>query len=335
MIDDRRNTVIRVGWLLALCLLSTQVYPLAGSQTSAAEPGTAAATESFATLVGQMAEVFTSLRSIHLEASALITIERASAVGEPPEPVIGSGTFEYWAEGDKFRIRSTTDDRLGLASDREVAWDGRTFYDLALQDELLRTKSAVEEQTDVRTALPNPLFLPLDFLFEHAERSSCHVCELRLNQLRRPAFWQSRRPELLSRAQTVFEPGAAAVVVPGGSHQQRGVERKVRVAARGEAVRCLQIARTFEDGSDLMTIELGAHETVRGPGVVAEFPRHLDVSVFDPDSGRRLVHMQFVIDELELNHPIPDSVFSISPDRARTVWDEDLARFEKKPEPGR
>ncbi|MFZ0064107.1 MAG: hypothetical protein WAL47_18900, partial [Pyrinomonadaceae bacterium] len=66
---------------------------------------------------------YTASKSVHIVADAQITL-----YGDNFR--VGKGSYEYWAEGDRYKIRCHTDKHLGFLPDVDVAYDGRKFYHL-------------------------------------------------------------------------------------------------------------------------------------------------------------------------------------------------------------
>lgn len=116
-------------------------------------------------------DYFAALASVHMEADVRIAKGGVS----------GTGTFQFWADGDKYRINcSTPSKRLGLMSDLQIAFDGGRFQFYHADAEVLSLLDG--DRPTVPTAVPNPFFLPADYLSRDSD--SCPGCQLKLRDFR-------------------------------------------------------------------------------------------------------------------------------------------------------
>src|SRR6266567_8813613 len=125
---------------------------------------------------------YSKLRSIHFIAHAAIWVVPHD------DQVRGTGEFEFWAAADRYRVRCVTSRQLGLASDLEIAFDGDRWQMFEHEHGLLALKKG--DNPMMVLALPNPLFLPLDFL--SLQTDTCPICAVRLTDLQDPSFWSRR-----------------------------------------------------------------------------------------------------------------------------------------------
>lgn len=68
----------------------------------------------------ELHQKYSRVRSVHMVATTKISIYEAS-IRE------GTGQFEYWAEGNRYRTSCHTDPQLELLSDTDIAYDGFRF----------------------------------------------------------------------------------------------------------------------------------------------------------------------------------------------------------------
>lgn len=109
----------------------------------------------------------------------------------------GTGTFEYWAEGNRYRTSCHTDAQLELLGDVDMAYDGARFYYFDRQAGMLGHR--VEDEEKTFAALPNPFFLPVDFFTN--DRDECTFCRLRLKDFHsRSTGWDKRKDKISIRS---------------------------------------------------------------------------------------------------------------------------------------
>ncbi len=279
---------------------------------------------------------YANIRSIHLLAHAAFGL----AAHDDQPAGRGTGEFEFWAEADRYRVRCVTSPALGLASDRDIAFDGSRVQSFDRESGLLTIKKGADAQMTV--ALPNPLFLPLEFLNPGAD--PCPFCATRLVDLQDPGFWSRRtkaaRP--FDSARAVDSLTSDGKGLPKGL-QQYDVDGAVLLGARlsyrvvlgsvlGRIVP-LRITRFSSDGS---RVEINAsHFEVTGSSTGSEIgpiPLRIDMAAFD-ETGKNVSNVTFTIDVIELNWKVDGKVFTIDESQAKVVWDGDEHVFTKHYDP--
>ena len=118
--------------------------------------------------LGQLSSFLASLNevsSIHLEADAVLRLSMDGVTRG------GSGSFAYWEQGDWFRVQCETSDHLKLLGDIEWGYDGEQSRVWFKSEDLIADNTSVDQMAP--TALPNPFFLPLRFLFEQEVCEGC------------------------------------------------------------------------------------------------------------------------------------------------------------------
>ncbi len=113
---------------------------------------------------------YAKLQSVIFDAKVNIQLWREG------QAVTGQGTVKYRATGNLYRYEVELSDELvkaGLMRNVAVAWDGRQhfFYDQSIDTLSIQP---VEERRNI-AAIPNPFFLPVDFLAS-TDDSSCSGC---------------------------------------------------------------------------------------------------------------------------------------------------------------
>jgi hypothetical protein len=265
---------------------------------------------------------YATARSVHIAATARITL-----YGENFRT--GTGSYEYWAEGDRYRTKCHTDSHLGFLPDVDVAYDGKQMYYL---NHASRTLSY--QQHDISKtigALPNPLFMPVDFL--SIEDDDCPMCALRMADFKSySARWEKRASDSNVKSQTKDEGtgyGFTDLEMPGGSKGKRAFQIHVRTADTVEGnFRPIRLDRVGLDGKLMTSMTFDNFL----PSALGEFPRTINLDVFDLDSNL-VVRMAYTVKTLEINEPIEKSIFVIGFDEADEVWDSDGSRFVKQRQP--
>jgi hypothetical protein len=262
---------------------------------------------------------YSGIQSVHLVASAKIAIYGGDFRA-------GTGTYEYWAEGDRYKTKSRTDNQLGFNTDVDVAYDGKRFYYFDHGSGILSYRQQDEPKS--QAALPNPLFLPVDYLSN--DDDDCMFCVLRLPDLKADnTRWRNRAQALEVKSQMrdiMTGKVISEVEMPGGKLNNRPFKLRVRTSELSEGTtHPVQIDRVAPDGKTLVSTTFDNF----APSALGQFPRTISMKVFD-DNGQPTLQSIFTVTTLEINGPIDDRVFSISFDEAAGVWDSDEKRFVKE-----
>ncbi|HEV2800089.1 MAG TPA: hypothetical protein VGW12_06320 [Pyrinomonadaceae bacterium] len=268
-------------------------------------------------------EKYSGIRSIHLTADVKIAIYGNDFRA-------GGGTYEFWAENDRYRIRSRTDKHIGLKTDFDVAYDGKRFYLLDPKQKVLSYQQKDVPRNTV--ALPNPLFLPVDYLSNNDD--DCILCALRLSDFKTENARSSNRVKSLTVKSERRDSRLGGVVreleMPGGKTNKQAFRLAVRTLETSEdQARPLQIDRIALDGKALGSISFSDFM----PSALGDFPRNISIKAFD-DNGALALQAEFTIKTLEINEAVGGNIFTINFDEADTVWDSDEKRFVKEKKAG-
>lgn len=315
-----KRTGIVFTFVLTLSVTIAAFIALASAERTQA--GDNKGTERAVRSLERVREKYSAVRSVHLAADVKMTI-----YGDNFRT--GGGTYEYWAEGDRYRIKSRTDKHLRLKSDSDIAYDGKRYYYLDV-----RLKTLSYQQKDVPrtfTAIPNPLFLPVDYLSN--DDDECALCALRLTDFKAEDARAANRVKSLVTKSEQRDDATGGVIseveMPGSKTGKRAFRLNVRTLEASEGhVRPLLINRVGADEKVLSSL-LFANFT---PSVLGDFPRTMSAKVFD-DKGNLAMQAEFTVRTLELNQPIKPGIFTIGFDEAETVWDSDSKVFVKEKSP--
>lgn len=253
---------------------------------------------------------FDRVESIHLRATGTIALTGTR------QPLEGSGQFEYWeavdADGSRYRIASSTTGLPSLASDNEIAFNGNEFQYWDLKMDVLSL--SIEAPSQVPAALPNPAFLPLEFLGLLDRQPVGMRTDLgELKELIGDYLDRS------SRTSTADESGRVIVRGDDGGSWYR-------VGLRGEGA--LMVPETIEKiaatGSLEASVLISDYRADDSSGLV--FPRRMVLRSFS-SRGDQTMESELTIEELEVNSPIDGKTFDLVPGDLTSIWDSDKREY--------
>lgn len=263
-------------------------------------------------------EKYAAVKSVHLAADVKIAL-----YGDDFRA--GSGSYEYWAEGDRYKIKCATDKNLGLKSDFDLAYDGKRFYIFDRRMGVVSYRQKDEPRSVA--ALPNPFFLPLDYL--SADDDDCLFCNSRLRDLKSPnERWRARASALALKSHGRDEATGGTereVEMPGGKLNGRPFKLRVRTVDVGEETHTGQIERVGADGRVLSSVAFSGF----AEGALGRFPRSITVRAYG-DDGKLAMQAEFTVKTVEVDVPIDDAAFRVGFDEAEGVWDSDEKKFVKE-----
>jgi hypothetical protein len=267
----------------------------------------------------ELHQKYARVRSVHLIATAKISIYE-DQIRE------GTGTFEYWAEGNRYRTNCRTDPQLELLSDTDTAFDGGQFFYHDRQQGLLSHRARDEEKSFA--ALPNPFFLPVDFFTN--DRDDCAFCRLRLTDFQaRSTRWDARKDKISVRSKgkdQATQLDFTELEMPGEVIDRKDSKFRLQLTANANGMtHATKIERLQLDERPLTSIV--SSDFISTPA--GDFPRHIQVQVFDAQSTV-VMKVDYFIETLEVNQPIDNSVFKIKDEEAQGIWDSDGKRFIKE-----
>lgn len=269
-----------------------------------------------------MRQQYARLQSVIFDATINIQLWREGQV------VSGQGTVKYRATGNLYRYEVELSDELvkaGLMRNVAVAWNGKQhfFYDRAID---VLSIQPVEERRNI-AAVPNPFFLPLDFL-AWTDDSSCSGCMMRLQDIGALGNWEQRRENLrvISSEQNpalIHDLLAAS----GGIMQGEKFDYNLRIVGRrGDSRQLDSISRTKPDGQRLVQVVFSQYESV--DGAVVKFPFETKLGAMKPDGSPALL-ATFKVSKLMLNTTIDESEFRLLPGKNTKVVDTETYRSDK------
>ena len=267
----------------------------------------------------ELHQKYARVRSVHVVATAKISIYE----GQIRE---GTGSFEYWAEGNRYRTNCRTDPKLDLLTDTDLAYDGSRFYYHDRATGLMSYRAQDEEKSF--GALPNPFFLPVDFFTNDTD--DCTFCVLRLKDFHsRTTRWDKRKDKVSIRAtgkEKDTELDFTEVEMPGDVIDKKDSKFRVHLTTKANGLgEATKIERLQRDDKPLTSIT--SSDFISTP--VGDFPRRIQVEAFDAQSTV-VMRVEYYIETLEVNQPIDNSMFKIKDDEAQGIWASDEKKFVKE-----
>ena len=258
--------------------------------------------------LGALWRPYVSLRSVHLRAS--IEVWQAGTKPDGNERR-GNASYEYWEDGDRYRISSRTPNQLDIFSLEEIAFDGSVFQ-LFFKGGTLTVGSQ-----DSRVALTyrNPFVLPIEFL-NPSDALVCPACEIRLSDLKRLSN------EVASSSRVIQ-----------GSHSLNTVE-----GGSVDDAPTTYIAQASSVPSELTSIEQKRQGAVVSRITFSDyrlidkrsgwrFPWTIRLEMMDPLEEKVMAVFLYRIESLDLNSNIDRSIFTLPWSMAQLVWDEERHTF--------
>jgi hypothetical protein len=235
--------------------------------------------------------------SLHLRARVTLS---SPETGDRTLP----GVYEYWEKDDKYRMHLGID-QLALQVS-EIAFNGHQ-YQLALGTASTLSMARADER-DMVLGVPNPIFLGLQPL--SLSIPDCQLCQLRLSDLR-----------TLRELRHTGTPGESSLA----PLDSVGVSTKTTLAPSGN------LATSVVSKSEVAVVErteFSDYRPLEGTGM--ELPRVVRfVRTVNLEGSVVRVAVQYQIDELELDRPIDDSVFTLDRSPYTSIWEND--RFVRAP----
>lgn len=264
---------------------------------------------------------YASINSIHIVANAKIVVYGQKFA-------VGDGSFEYWAEGTRYRVKCRTDKQLKLSSDVDIAYNGERFQFLDLASGILSYRSTDDFRS--YAALPNPLFLPVDFM-SHSD-DECRLCSLRLSDMKfNNERWNSRARALrvMARDYDTKDGMITDLEMPGGTFKKTPFKLRVRMQGSDEE-RSLPSQIERIDSAGRVRASISFKSIVENDSL--RLPREMLIKVFD-EKGNLTFRLEYLVTLLEINQPLDKKTFTIDFDDAEGVWDSDAKKFIKEKRP--
>ena len=228
--------------------------------------------------------------------------------GVPKHPVWSAAIFEYWEQGDRYRISARAPLSSNLSQFSDIAWDGVHRY-LYIRDAGMLTIGSRDFRMSP-APLRNPLFLAASFLGVGVfGDQTCPLCELRLSDLRATQPTPTLDSGWGSAAGKVTLPG------PAGSPATFRVSRWGHPRDSSAVIDQLNA-----DGELVAEVHLQNFNPVpEEPGLLIPWTVAYEIR----QGGKPQIRFTYKIELLEVNEEISAGTFRIPIEPSMLVWDED------------
>jgi hypothetical protein len=205
-----------------------------------------------------------------------------------------------------------------------VFFNGEKYYFYDRESKIVSYQAA--EEVRLPAALPNPFFLPVEYL---SNDDSCEGCKMRLPDVKRPVRWAKRVSSITEISKEINDAGIHSLVqMPGGDLNK--IPYNYRVRLMGESAETMQphsVARVKQDQIPLAEILLKDMRAVQGINI--KIPYIVEVLARD-ETGRATLKATFTITKLKINQAFADSLLSANFAGAESYWNSDEKSFDEQ-----
>lgn len=279
--------------------------------------------------IEKILQSYADVKSVELEATVEVNIFKSEN-----ETINGSGQFFYVADGNRYKYGSRLSDNLvaeGLMRNLDVAFDGSRFYMLDHQSKILSFQPQEEIRSPV--ALPNPFFLPLDFLSVNDD--DCVNCRLRLQDVKALSPRLTDRLKSISELRSLSnEVGVVSDVrLSGGKINKTPYNNVITLAGeKKDKANISSVMRTDDSGKHLVLSIMTDHRDTAGFN--GKIPYVIETVAYDA-TGRVNFRLLYSITELKINQPVADEQTGFSPGEYEKIWDSQKYKLVDKLPRGR
>jgi hypothetical protein len=298
--------------------LSADSQTQSGGATTGNTPLTG--TKVYVNALERVRNEYANVKTIEMEADAKIDIIKTRSI------VSGTGRIRYAAKDNKYKYACTVSDNLvneGLMRNIEVLFNGEKFYFYDSESKIVSYQAA--EEVRLPAALPNPFFLPIEFLSN--DDDNCEGCKMRLVDVSRPIRW-AKRVSSISEISREFREGLAYahIQMPGGDLNKIPYNYRVRLAGESaETMQPISLDRVKQDQIPLAEILLKDMRVT--PGINVKIPYNVEVIARD-ETGRVTLKAVFIITKLKINQAFADTLLAANFADAQSYWNSDERKFD-------
>lgn len=259
------------------------------------------------------------MKTVELEANVAIDVIKIDSMAS------GTGQAVYIAQDNKYKYTTSIPVNLqneSLMRNTEVLFTGSKFYFFDRESNIVSFQSSKEVR--LPSSLPNPFFLPLEFLSN--DDDGCEGCKMRLQDFKAAIRWP-KRVSSISEISSETTNGIinSVIEMPGGT--LNSIPYKYRIRLVGESITTLQpisVSRVKEDGTPLVEILLSDLRVVQGINV--KVPHVIEVGARD-ETGRLVLRAVFTTTKLKLNQQIAAELLAPNFVGAESFWNSDSKSF--------
>lgn len=276
-------------------------------------------TEVYVNALEKLRGEYANVKTVEMDANVTIDIIKTNST------VSGTGRINYVAQDNKYKYLCSVSENLqneGLMRDVDILFNGTKFYFYDHESKIVSYQAS--EEVRLPSALPNPFFLPIEFLGN--DDDSCEGCKMRLQDVKMPIRW-AKRVSSISEISTESnnELTYSLIQMPGGDLNKIPYNYLVRLAGESaDKLQPISIARIKENRIPLVEVLLSDLRTVQG--INAKIPYTIEVGARD-DTGRLVMKVVFTITNLKINQTLGDGLLSTNFAGAERYWDSDAKNF--------
>jgi hypothetical protein len=246
-------------------------------------------------------------------------ISTSAKVG-PDFETTTENSFQYWAEGTNYRIRTVYDSNKPSEKSHDVAYNGKRFQ--LFEGRVSRVVISTKDKEQIATAPPNPFFFPLMFLSKNDDNNV--ACTLKFAHVVNEALWERKLTDAKIVTIPNQLPDETIIRVAGGILDKREFVFHVHFGKHPDYLPS-KIDRVDMDGNNITSAQI-EYERVDQDGTETYWPK--SVSYFGQFAdGKASVEFRADREECQIDGELPSDVFTLDYGRAETVWDDDLGSF--------
>ena len=315
------NCLAVIVFLIALVFLS-EIFTGAGGYSIKSTPqnnNSTANNEIYVNALEKVRSEYANVKTVEMEAGVKIDIISGNST------VTGTGQINYAAQDNKYKYVSTISENLvneGLMRNVDVLFNGSKYYFYDRESKIVSYQTA--EEVRLPAALPNPFFLPIDFVGN--DDDSCEGCKTRLQDVKMPIRW-AKRADSISEITRENSNGLIHSLIQMSGGTLTKIPYNYRIRLIGDSTNNLQpvsISRIKENGIPLVEILLSDLRTVQGINV--KIPYIVEVGARD-ETGNLVLRATFTINSLKVNQTLNESLLAPSFVGVEKYWDSDSKAF--------
>lgn len=260
------------------------------------------------------------LPTIHFRTTSALSIAKLNA-GEQDSTVV---TYEYWGDGEKYRIdySGETPDGKEIKRKCSIAYDGKRFQNFDRVKSLFHYRR--EDIKYTPEIGPNPMLYPLIFLSPAWKTPGSH---LRFKDLNDDEIWDDAYRNAKPINNEVSQSGMA-FELPCGSREGSECICQVFFGSDPDYIP-VKIVQCSKDHKDSISFEISDIQMIKSNGKKIFLPKSTRFQV--TVDGKAAAREEATFEILEVGVDLPPEIFSINFARADKVYDDDAKVFLRHP----
>lgn len=270
------------------------------------------------TRLDRVREQYAAIKSVQFEADVEIRLIDGQSM------TVGEGDISYSAKDNKYKYVTSVTQNLsdaGLNRDAEVLFDGTKYYFYDKESRIVSYQ--LSEEVRIPNSIPNPFFLPLDFLSN--DDDSCENCKMRLQDVKQPIRWPKRG----STTTQLSSENANGIIhslveMSGGTFNDVPYKFRVRMIGPESAMQIMSVSRVNANGMPLIEVISGDFRPIAN--FPLSVPHRIEVAARD-DVGNLKLTAIYTLRNLKIDDSQTSSLFTPTFAGAEKFWDSDAKNF--------